>query len=80
MSKEISFHELHKKVKVRRLISKDIKKPNATDSSIEFQQSHIQQSYMCITSFSSEVPDLYCKKESELAHHSKLSYHSELAL
>lgn len=80
MPKNIPFHQLHKKVKIRRLISEDVKGPNSTDTSIEFEQSLIQQSYASVRTHSSAIPDvLYYQNESELSNHSKLAHHSEHA-
>lgn len=80
MPKEVPFHELHKKVKRRKLISEDIEESNSTDFSMVVEQSNIQQPYDFVTSRHSKVPDfLHRKKKSELAHHSELVYHSEFA-
>lgn len=79
MAKEIPFHELHKKVKIRKLFNEDIEESNLTDSSTELEQSHTLQLYDSVTSHSSIIPDcLYHKKGSVLAHDPKLSQYSEL--
>jgi hypothetical protein len=81
MPKDIPFHKLSKKAKIQRLNIEDEEKLNSTDSSVEFDESHIQ-SYISVRSNNSEIPDDHLQKElyqhSKPFHHSELPHHSEL--
>lgn len=55
MPKHNTFHELSTKAKIRRLNAEDVNELNSTDSSIEFGQLDIQQSYATVRSNISKI-------------------------
>lgn len=78
MPKDKPFYELCKKAKRRRLNAEDVEELSSISSSVDFDQSHVQQSYSPGRKNNSKIPDfLYLEKE--FSHHSGLSYHSKLS-